>query len=60
LLFGTVAPALVIAISCFWLAVWAVCLLLTLRFVVILVAAGVMQGYEALRSGEEGSGKREE
>ena len=56
--FGTVAPALVIAVSCFWLAVWGICLLLTLRFVVILVAAGVMQGYEALRGGEEGRVKR--
>ena len=48
MLLESVAPALVIAVSCFWLAVWAVCLLLTLRFVVILVAAGVMQGWESL------------
>ena len=58
--FLEVAPVLVIAIACFWLAVWAVCLLLTLRFVVILVAAGVMQGWEAWKGGEEGRGKREE
>jgi hypothetical protein len=43
----SVAPGLVIAVACFWLAVWAVCLLLTVRFVAILVGAGVLQTWES-------------
>jgi hypothetical protein len=42
------APVFVILIACFWLAVWGLCLLLTLRFVVILVAAGLVQGWKSL------------
>jgi len=53
----TVPSALVVIIACFWLAVWAVCLLMTLRFVVILVAAGMMQTWESFR---RRGGKREE
>ena len=45
----TVPSAIVIVIACFWLAVWAVCLLMTLRFVVIVVAAGVMQAWESVK-----------
>jgi hypothetical protein len=45
-----VAPLLVIAVSCFWMAVWAACLLLGLRFVVILVAAGAMQAWESWKA----------
>ena len=48
-MFGAVAPGLVIAIACFWLAIWAICLVLMLRFVAIVVVAGVMQTWESLR-----------
>jgi hypothetical protein len=54
----SVTPALVIGIACFWLAVWAVCLLLTARFVAILVGAGVMQTWESWREMRKGQAGR--
>jgi hypothetical protein len=55
--FTTVAPALVVMIACFWLAVWGICLLLTIRFVVILVAAAVMQTWDSMTQHRSSQGQ---
>jgi hypothetical protein len=41
------APVFVVILSCVWLVVFAVCLLLAARFVFTLLAAGVMQAWES-------------